>query len=250
MWLSSVLLFKKKPKTCYFFLGIGLISIVVGLALLPLHWLYILLGVLAVVVGSVVQTEEWKTGKRIKAVIFIIAVAVGSLLTTKGWNEWGNYSQKNALIVGLAREWLLNEWHENTAMSLDVNDPDFGKEHFMYEHFRTSAQASIMTSALFDLRNQKDRELLLTVGSYEDTIGTYNTFLDLENEECLRFPENVKQQKRKDVYLAIRDINALHIHFKRYHKELLNLLKKDYSWALDEARPILASIKKQKVTKE
>lgn len=237
-----------KTKTRYFLLCIGaisIISIVIGQAFLPPRWSYIIYGILAFIFGSVAQTEEWKTGKRVRAVVFVIAIVVGGLLTTRGWNELERYSQKKALIVALAREWLLNELYYTYTlgpMSLDANDPNFGKEHFVYPQFRTSAQDHILTSSLFDLINLKDNELLKAVIGYGESIKSFNALLAQMNEACSKFPENVKQQKRKEVYLTLRDKAPLHIHFKRFHKELLELLEKEYSWALVEARPALANI--------
>ena len=239
------LLFKMKTKTRYLLLCIVTISIIsVGLIFLPPRWSYLILGVLAFIIGSVVLTEEWRTGKRVIAIVFIIAITVGGLLTTKGWNEWGNYSQKKALIVALAREWSLNELYTlGPPMSFDVNDPNLGEPHVMYPRFRTFAQESILISALFDLRNQKDNELLKAVISYNDTIEAFNTYLAWEDEYCAN--RNVGQQKRKELYIRVRDKSSLHIQFKRCHKELLNLLEKDYSWALDEARPTIEALKKK-----
>jgi hypothetical protein len=173
----------------------------------------------------------------------LVLVGFGGTLTTFGWNQLDNASKKNALIVSLAREWLLNELYTiRPPMSFDANDPKLGKEHFMYPQFRTSAQDRILTSELFDLRSREDKELLVAVVCYEQIIKDFNTQLAWVNEECARFPENVVQQERKEVYLRIRDKAPLHIHFKRFHKELLKLLEKEYSWALVEARPALANI--------
>jgi len=171
------------------------------------------------------------------------AVGEDGKLTTKGWNLLKSHEQKKALIVGLAREWLLNELYTiRPPMSFDANDPKLGEKHFMYPQFRTSAQDRILTSELFDMTDRKDKELLSLVATYEEVIKSFNTLLAWENELCVRFPENVEQQKRKEVYLLIRDKAPLHIHFKRFHKELLKLLEKEYSWALAEARPALANI--------
>jgi hypothetical protein len=192
--------------------------------------------VLAIIVGSVVQTEEWKTGKRIKAIIFIIAVAIGSLLTTKGWNEWGNYSQKRALIVGLAREWRLNDFYaRGEPMSFDVNDPNLGQMHFMYPQFRTSTQDRILTSELFNPNDRKDRELLNVVVVYEGVIKDFNILLYWDNEACARFSKDVRQKERKKLYLEVREA-PLHVLFKRSHTALLNLLEKEYNWALNETQ--------------
>ena len=65
------------------------------------------------------------------------------------------------------------------------------------------------------------------------------------NEECIRIQGKDKQQRRKDIYLAMRDRNPLHIHFKRFHRELFEILEEEYNWALDEPRPWLNSIKKE-----
>jgi hypothetical protein len=244
---------KMKTKTSFFLLFIGaisIISVVIGQVFLPPRWSYIIYGILALIIGSVALTEEWKTGKRVRAVVFVIAIVVGGLLTTEGWNEWGNYSQKKALIVALAREWLLNEWYTlYEPMSFDANDPSIGKQHFMYPQFRTSAQNLILTSALFDLTNPKDNELLNAVIRYEESIESFNVLLAQMNDACLKFPENVKQQKRKEVYLGVRDNAPLHMSFNESHEALLKLLKKEYSWALKEAI-LLLNEKSQKELKE
>ncbi len=226
-----------KTKTRYFLFFIGFISIImIGKILLPPHWLYIYYGTFAFVFGSIALTEEWKTGKRISAIVFIIAIAVGGLLTTKGWNELEYYSQKKALIVSLAREWILNEAYYTLMMSLDVNDPNFGKQHLMYPQFRTFAQNNILTSPLFDLRNTKDKKLILATIDYEEAIKYFNMLLSWENEDCFHFPENAKQQGRKNIYFTIREYTPLRIHFKEYHSELYKLLQNEYNWALDEAK--------------
>jgi len=180
-------------------------------------------------------------------IIGLIKVGEGGTSMTKGWNELERYSQKKALIVALAREWLLNDLYTyNEPMSFDANDPNLGKEHFVYPEFRTSAQDRILISALFDINNRKDKKLIFSVFLYNDTIKKFNVLLSLTNEDCVRFPENVKQhvkqQKRKKVYLKVRDKAPLHIHFKSSHKKLLELLEKEYSWALIEARLTLANI--------
>jgi len=174
-----------------------------------------------------------------------VLVGVGGTKTTLGWKQLDNASQKKALIIGLAREWLLNELYYTSIFgptSLDTNDPNFGKEHFMYRQFRTSAQDRILTSSLFELRNHEDNKLFNTVTGYEDSIKNFNAQLAQWNEACSKFSGNDKRQKRKEVYLALRDKAPLHIHFKRFHKELLELLEKEYGWALVEARPTLANI--------
>jgi hypothetical protein len=178
----------------------------------------------------------------IVALLFItsgsVLVGVGGTKTTLGWKQLDNASQKKALIIGLAREWRLNESYYKTCLSLsfDANAPNLGKEHFMYPQFRTSAQDSILTSALFDPTNKKDKELFWTVIGYEECITNFNTLLAWANEQCAKFPEDVGQQKRKEVYLVIRDKAPLHMNFKIHHKMLSNILEQEYSWALDEAK--------------
>jgi len=223
-------------------------------------WLSVIVGAILVAIGALVVSaglaliSECKSfrelvKKCLRADVLVLLfvgsalVGVGGTLTTLGWNQLDTASQKKALIVGLAREWLLNELDTlKPPMSFDANDPKLGKEHFMYPQFRTSAQDRILTSELSDLTNRKDNELLSLVIKYEQVIKDFNAQLAWVNEGCVRFPENVKQEKRKEVYLGIRDKAPLHIHFKRFHKELLKLLEKEYSWALDEARPTLANI--------
>jgi hypothetical protein len=225
-------------------------------------WLSVILGTISVATGALVVSgglaligecksfwELMKKCLRAKVIVLLLLVGsalvgLGGTLTTLGWNKLDNASQKRALIVGLAREWMLNELDTlGPPMSFDPNDPKLGKEHFMYPQFRTSAQDSILTSALFYMTNRKDNELLLAVTHYAHIIRSFNTQLAWVNEKCVNLPEDVKQQKRKEMYLLIRDKAPLHIHFKRFHEELKNLLHKEYGWALDEVRPMLDKIR-------
>jgi len=239
-----------KIKTLCFLLCIGAISIstIVGIAFLPPRWSYIFYGVLAFVIGSVVQTKEWKTGKRIRAVVFIIAIAVGGLLTTKGWNEWGNYSQKKTLLTALAREWLVNETYQHLKpLSFDPNDPNFGKKTFMYYPFKTFTFNSVMASNLFDLRDKDELELCSKIMLYEMHATICNEWFTLLNWQLTR--KSTTKERRKLLYQGMVGSPLYSSQFKESHREIEMLLKTRYNWALEEAVLLLGG-KLQKAIKE
>jgi peptidyl-prolyl cis-trans isomerase C len=138
-----------------------------------------------------------------------MGVGVGGWFTTQGWDLLKSDKQKKALIVGLAREWRLNEF-------------------YTHEVPMNSAQDRILTSELLNPSDRKDRELLDVVVSYERTIEFFNTLLAWKNEECAK---NTRQEDRKKVYLEVREA-PLYIKFNRFHNQLLNLLENEYNWAL------------------
>jgi hypothetical protein len=238
-----------KLKLRYSLVYVGAISIIiVCFFLLPPRWSYIILGTLALVIGSVALTEEWKTGKRVGAVIFVIAIAVGGLLTTKGWNEWGDYSQKKALTVGLAREWMVNELYQHKKpLDLDPNDPNAGDVHYSYPRFKTFALNSVLTSNLFDLRHKDDRELNEIAINYESFATSCNTMFNLLDSELTH--NGTTKEHRKEQYSAVINYSPLYSNFKRWHEAMGKVLKEKYSWALKEAM-LLIDEKSQKELRE
>jgi hypothetical protein len=224
---------KMKTKTRYFLLCIWIISISIGIAFLPSRWLYILYGVLVLVIGSVVQTEEWKTRKRIRAVVFTVAIVGGGLLTTLGWNEWGNYSQKKALLTALAREWTVNELYQNVKpLSFDPNDPNLGEKHSAYRPFKTFTSNSILNSNLFNIRDKDERELCIEIMFYEMSASTCNELFVTLNKECT-MNTSTKEQRMWVYQRLVR--SPLYEDFKKSHVKIGMLLKKRYNWALEEA---------------
>jgi hypothetical protein len=238
-----------KNKTRYFLLGILAIasipiSIVVGKFFMPPRWLYLILGVLAFIVGSVAQREK---GKRIRAIVFVIAIAVGGVLTTKGWNEWGSYSQKKTLLTSLARQWLVNEITQHIEpLSIDLNDPNLGEKYMRYIPFKTSAFNSVMTSNLFNLQDKDERELCSETMLYEITANNCNTTFTLLDWDLSR--ERVTKERRKAIYQGVVKSNFYRA-FKESHNSMEVLLKKRYNWAFEEA-VLLLNPKIQKALKE
>jgi len=180
-------------------------------------------------------------------IIGIIKVGKGGTLTTKGWRQLDNASQKKALIVGLAREWLVNELYQSfPSLSFDPNDPNWGVVISIYNSFKTSASNSILRSNLFDLRNKDEQELCLETMLYELNATSCNEWFTFLNWEVTR--KGTTGEHRKEVYQqTIR--NSLYEGFKESHGKIGMLLKKRYNWALEEA-VLLLNEKTQKAIKE
>ena len=231
-----------KTKRCYFLLVVGAISIVVGWFLLPSRWSYVIFGAFAFIAGSIVQYEEWKTGKRKRAIIFVITLTLGGLLTTLGWNKWGDYSQKKALIRALASEWTVNELLLRSPMfNFDPNDPNLGKQRDPFLPFKTSAIYSVVTSHFFDLQDKDDLELCKTAFAYE-LISTYCnaifTGLNWDIPRGLMTEQRLKEMRQKIIH------TEYFLGFKTIHQGMKNILKKKYSWALEETKPLIELIEK------
>lgn len=212
--------------------GVVLVVVFIGQVMLPHHWLYVYYGAVAFVVGSVALTEEWKTNKRFKAVIFVIAITVGGLLTTNGWNQLDNRAQKMALIKAIANEWTLNEgFLPCVNLPFDPNDKELGKVHHLYPTYKVSAFRSVLTSSLFTWDDQMDKRLLSWALLYETCTVNFNSELRDADWECSRTFMN--QEKRREVYRKVNQ-SPLYKSYKNHHKAMGILLKKDYPWSLSK----------------
>ena len=230
-----------KTKISYFLLVSIAISII-GWILLPSRWSYVIFGAFAFVAGSIVQYEEWKTGKRKRAIIFVITLTIGGLLTTLGWNKWGDYSLKKALIRALASEWAVNELFLLSPMfNFDPNDPNLVKLRERFLLFKTSNTYSIVTSHLFDLRDKDDRALWVTSLVYELSATNCNTMLTSLNWDIprgLMTEHKYKEMRQKIIYTS--EFRT----FKEFHQEMKNILQTKYNWALEETKPFIELIEK------
>ncbi|MGA1980792.1 MAG: hypothetical protein ABSG99_09600 [Sedimentisphaerales bacterium] len=187
----------------------------------------------------------------IVALLFItsgsVLVGVGGTKTTLGWKQLDNASQKKALLIALAREWLVNELCQGIpALSFDPNDPNLGVVINMYTPFKTSASNLVMTSNLFDLGNKDDLELCLKTMLYELSITSCNELFTLLDWDMTR--EGTTDGRRKELYQqTVR--GTYYEGFKESHEEIGKLLKEKYTWALKEAMLFLNE-KSQKKLRE
>jgi hypothetical protein len=189
-----------------------------------------------------VQYEEWKKGKRRRAIIFVITLTVGGLLTTLGWNKWGDYSQKKALIRSLASEWLVNELYQHIKpLSFDPNDPNLGEKRIIYLPFKTFASNSVLTSHLFDLQDKDERELCRTACLYEINATTCNIMFTLLDWDLTRI--GAAKERRKEVYQQVVRYDSPYRKFKESHEKLRKILEEKYKWALEEVKPLVESAK-------
>jgi hypothetical protein len=208
---------------------------------------YVSYGVLAFVIGSVALNEDWKKGKILRPIVFVIAIVCGGLLTTKGWNALRDYSQKKAIITSLAREWIENEIYQHVEpLFFEPNDPNLGEKGFTYIPFKTFASNSIMTSNLFNLQDKDERELCQKAMFYEITATNCNIMFTLFDWDITRLATT--KERRKEVYKLVV-VSSQYRFFKELHNNIEVLLKKRYNWAFEEALLFLDP-KTQKAIKE
>jgi hypothetical protein len=156
-----------------------------------------------------------------------VLVGVGGTKTTLGWKQLDNASRKKALIVGLAREWMINEIYRHLPpLSFDPNNPNLGVANDRYTPFKTSVSNSVLTSNLFDLRNKDEQELCWETVVYEDSATSCNEWFTFLDWEITR--KGTTGERRKELYQHTVS-GSLYVGFKESHERIGKLLKERYS---------------------
>jgi hypothetical protein len=219
-------------KNRYFLFAVSFFIVVIVGLVIPHHWVWVYYGLVAFVIGSVALTEEWKTKKRLKAVLFVISIAIGGLLTTKGWNVLDNHEQKKALIQAVVNELIMNDFAlPCTNLPFDPNNEKLGEIHFMYPTFKSSTLNELITSSLFTLDNAADRKLILQIMRYETHISNFNRLLRDIDWECTR--KGANQESRRKKYHEV-SMSPLYQNYSNSHKATKKFLHKNYTWAFSE----------------
>lgn len=202
----------------------------------------LLVGTLLLAFGSVVQSEEWKKGKRIRAIAFVIAITLGGLATTRAWNLFAGYKQKKAIITAVARDWKINDAY--LQISLFVSDSnDILSKHISYPKFRANSLAIALTSGAFNTKRNADLEMLKAVARYDALLSDLQDYLDMTDEGLYvafagRQPLKQHRRVQKSEQLAV---------FRKAHNTLGKLLMDNYKWVFEE--PFLPRGKEDIVSK-
>jgi hypothetical protein len=157
----------------------------------------VLIGTLFFALGGLIATYGWniwshQSDKKkylregawdiIRGTVFI---ALAGLLTTHGWNVIKFGEQRNNLIRAIAQELWMN------ILSLE-SPPITGETYYRKENgdvvtrpfptLKTTALNAVMSSGLWNLENQTEKNFLYTIFRYEGAIGTANSIFGGYND--------------------------------------------------------------------
>jgi len=101
----------------------------------------------------------------VHVIIGSLSIALGGYLTTKGWNQFNSHAAKGSLVTAAQREWRQNDSYlvlmaEHHSKLDDIDTP------LLISTLHNDALQEILTSHLFDKKNEKDNRLLNVVSSY------------------------------------------------------------------------------------
>jgi len=135
--------------------------------LCPSRWFYILWGIIALVVGPILNEliRKWDQGKQFLGVIFFsFMVALGGLLSTWGWNEWTNFKEDQAMLIAVATEWkIMDACIDRTKKVIQYDVSTEGGNKLPYIIFPPLNECSYAITHSETVRCNRDFKNALTV---------------------------------------------------------------------------------------
>jgi len=223
------------------FLIIALILLALSKATLPFRYWSIIWGTIILVAGSSVITEEWKTGKRLRAVFFPIAIATGGLLTTQGWNSWTTFHNDQTLIRSLVAEWYVNDRSINVIAT--IRNTMLRSEYKKYNSFPRLDSAQLQRaigSNLFDDSTASDDSFFVALLMYKLRMSEVNEGLD-----SLRtvYASSLNPEMKKVIFNFVFAEGAKFDGLLEYHRSIETMLRQKSSWAFDDVDKLHAKLK-------
>jgi hypothetical protein len=165
-------------------------------------WLPVLVGTISVCMGSLVvfYAEDRMANKaRYPSIIFgTILIAIGTTLVTWGWNNFDSCSQKKSILIGVYREWEVNDYTIKNDPLFSLKDVNLYKEKTLYQRFQSSAPNHLLYSGFFSLMNKKEENLLKSATEYEAGILDINRRLaSCDNFVLTLQPEDIIAFRKK-----------------------------------------------------
>jgi hypothetical protein len=194
-----------------------------------------LVGSCSVGFGGSLATFGWhllaqKPLEKVRVAILValgsLLIAVGGYFTTQGWNLLTASSHRQALLLGVGRDWLLNEVYLQSApIHFGPADKSAGELAVFYPKFKTSSISAVLTSPLFDAYGSHDDAALFAVLAdaemYTARVNDLLTFFNRQiivqsttpeaREQWYRdLPKSVMFREFVDRHKAVRDVLLRH----------------------------------------
>ncbi len=217
----------------------GIVVLIAGVFFLPPHWLQIVSGTIAFVIGSagLLLTEAWKNHELLRwvRVIFLpVILAVGGFFTTYGWNTRDNYLRDRALLIAMGSEWLINKTYIHVQSERrNVYLSEGGHLSTPIYTLPTAREARQTLTQVTFIRSDKSLIRALTV--YVMAIDRLVSLCENIDRLCSQ-PIATMQMKKTFVEMNLGDgkDNAFQ-YFIKAHKKLEDVLLSNYPWSLEEA---------------
>ena len=202
-----------------------------------LIWLFVgaLLGIIGIWSLQSDKKKYLREGVR-HIIVGAVAVTCAGLLMTYGWNRIGLGKQRNNLIRAFAQELYMNVLRlEGPPIKSEVY---YRKENVdvvlrPFPTLKTTALNAVMSSGLWDLGKQTERNFLYTIADYEIAIGNANRFFDKHNN-ILTFeigdPNKVIAQAKE--YQRVTPEKDYFRSLDGVQNEVIKLLLSKHKWAI------------------
>ena len=109
----------------------------------------------------------------VHVIIGSLAIALGGYLTTKGWNQFNCHSEKGSLITAAQREWRQNDTYLG-LMSVHHSKLDDIDNPILMSTLHYDELQRVLTSYLFEKKNEKDKRLLNAIADYLQNLKPVN----------------------------------------------------------------------------
>jgi hypothetical protein len=156
-------------------------------------------------------------------------------------------AKKDATILGVAREWKLNEINRSRSPFSDYENG--GREKLnanlgVLTKFEDFQSKTACTSDVFDWTADNDRALVICVANYARVIESVNQVFDIVNagRSSLLQTEPYTRGLSESVFGE----QGVYPAFLTNHNKLGELLKKDYKWVMDDIDKVTSANKPDK----
>jgi hypothetical protein len=164
-----------------------------------------------------------------------VCIALAGLLTTSGWNVIRFGEQRNNLIRAVAQELYMN------VLSLE-SSPIKGETYYRKKNggvatrpfptLKTTALNAVMSSGLWDIENQTERNFLYTIFNYEEAIGTANSVFGVYNDSVNSIIDPNKKITEAEKCQKIAPEKESFKCLENMQNEVIKLLLGEYKWAI------------------
>jgi len=207
----------------------------------------VFVGTILFAIGGLIATYGWniwsqQTEKKIyirKGIWDIIRgtiiVALAGFLTTHGWNVISLGDQRNNLIRAIAQELLINiQFLESPPIKGEVS---YKRENGSvvlrpFPTLKTTSLNAVMSSGLWDLGNQTEKNFLRTIFNYEGTIGTANGILGLYNDSLSKIKDPNQMIVAAEEYQKVAPEKDYFKFLENMQNEVIKLLLSEHKWAI------------------
>jgi hypothetical protein len=208
-------------------------------------WFWVTVGGLTIGIGGVLtnigvsrlsmrfQTDTKTTGRlrlawwRSAILAGALSIAVGGVLTTMGWDRLSLRTQLRNQIMGIFREWEINDSILKRNPLFDAKNEGALGSYLLYPRLRTTALNNALASGGLSSASKVERMLLRALADYQEAISDVNQRLSMNDTAMLSIRERAAILDLRKHVLGSRAFNS----FMEEHGKMREVLQNNYPWA-------------------